>query len=245
MTKALVFIKRCVDPAVAIRLKPDGSAVETQGVKMAINPFDEIAVEEAVRLKEKSLITEIVAASIGPAQSQDTLRQAMAMGADRAVHIATDIYPEPLAVAKTIAALAKRENVDLVLMGKQAIDDDFGQEGVMAATLLGWNFAANAAAVAPDWTVLCETDSGTREVKLTLPAVITADLRLNEPRKAPLPKVLEARKKPLENVSFAQLGIVVENRLENRGVALPEPRPPVIMLNSLEELIAKIEETRR
>lgn len=244
MAKALVLVKRCIDYTVQIRLKPDGSGIETQGVKTAMNPFDEIAVEEAVRLKEKNLISEIVALSIGPVQAQDTLRQAMAMGADRAVHIETNEYPEPLQIAKTLTALAKRENADLVLLGKQAIDDDYGHEGVMTATMLDWNGAFNAAAIAPDWMAVCETDTGTGEIKLALPAVITADLRLNEPRKVPLPKVLEARKKPLESLSFADLGVAADSRLETLNVSLPQPRAAVVMLNSLDELIAKIDEAR-
>lgn len=242
--RALVLVKRCVDHAVAIRLKADGSGVETTGVKMSVNPFDEIALEEAVRLKEQGKITEILALSIGPVQAQDTLRHALAMGADRAVHIAADAYPEPLDVAKTVAALAKRETVDLVLCGKQAIDDDFGHEGPMIAALLNWNAAFNAAKIEMGDTVsvTCETDTGETRKDLSLPALVTCDLRLNTPRAVPLPKVLEARKKPIESVIFDELGITLKPRLETVSVSLPRARDAVIMLDDIDALEGKIRE---
>ena len=198
--KILVPVKRVVDYNVKVRVKADGSGVDLANVKMSMNPFDEIAVEEAVRLKETGKLSEITVVAIGPAQAQDTLRHALAMGADRAIHIATDTYPEPLDVAKTIAALATREGVDLVLCGKQAIDDDYGHEGVMTATLLGWNMAINASKIGMSdvVNVTSETDTGETQNKLNFPAVITCDLRLNTPRSIPLPKVLEARKSRLK-----------------------------------------------
>lgn len=242
--KALVLVKRCVDHAVAIRLKTDGTGVETAGVKMAINPFDEIAMEEAVRLKDQGVLTDITAIAIGPAQAQDTLRHALAMGATHAIHIAADTYPEPLDVAKTLAALATREHADLILCGKQAIDDDYGHEGVMTGALLNWNTATNAARIDVQNTlkVTCETDTGEAHVDLNFPAVITCDLRLNTPRSVPLPKVLEARKKTIESVSFSDLNVAPKNCLNTTSVSLPEPRAAVIMLHDMDALETSIRE---
>lgn len=248
--RILVFVRRCVDYTVPVRIKTDGSDVETSGVKMSMNPFDEIACEEAVRIKEKGIASEIIVLGLGAIQTQDTIRHALGMGADRGIFIETPVSLEPLEKAKIIAAIARAQNADLILLGKQAIDDDFGHEGVMTATLLGWNYAVNAASISflssptseaqTDVSVEQETDNGTEKKNLLLPAVITADLRLNTPRNVPLPKVLEARKKPLEILACST---DIKPHLHTLKAQLPEPRPPVIMLHNIDDLIAKINET--
>ncbi len=241
--KLLVPVKRVVDYNVKVRVKADGSGVETAGVKMSMNPFDEIAVEEAVRLKEKGFATEIVAVSIGIQQCQETLRTALAMGADRAILVLTEESPEPLAVAKLLRALVKREQPGLVIMGKQAIDDDMNATGQMLAGLLGWSqgtFASKVELSEGTATVTREVDGGLETVALTLPAIVTADLRLNEPRYASLPNIMKARKKPLETVVPGDLGIDVAPRLTTLKVTEPPVRQAGIKVGSVAELVAKL-----
>nr|WP_321984149.1 electron transfer flavoprotein subunit beta/FixA family protein [uncultured Lichenicoccus sp.] len=241
--KLLVPVKRVVDYNVKVRVKADGSGVETAGVKMSMNPFDEIAVEEAVRLREKGAATEIVAVSIGVQQCQETLRTALAMGADRAILVLTEESPEPLAVAKLLRALVEREQPGLVIMGKQAIDDDMNATGQMLAGLLGWSqgtFASKVELSDGIATVTREVDGGLETVALTLPAIITADLRLNEPRYASLPNIMKARKKPLESVSPGDLGVDVTPRLTTLKVAEPPVRQAGIKVGSVAELVAKL-----
>ncbi|WP_042699608.1 electron transfer flavoprotein subunit beta/FixA family protein, partial [Azospirillum sp. B506] len=223
--KILCAVKRVVDYNVKIRVKTDQSGVETSNVKFSMNPFDEIAVEEAVRLKEAGTATEIVAVSIGPAQAQETLRTALAMGADRAILVQTDVTAEPLAVAKVLKALVEKEAPGLVILGKQAIDDDCNQTGQMLAALLGWGQGTFASKVAPTGDAVAvtrEIDGGLEVVSLKLPAVVTADLRLNEPRYASLPNIMKAKKKPLETVTPDSLGVDVTPRLKT----VKEREPP-------------------
>ncbi|WP_428377347.1 electron transfer flavoprotein subunit beta/FixA family protein [Lichenicoccus sp.] len=241
--KLLVPVKRVVDYNVKVRVKADGSGVETAGVKMSMNPFDEIAVEEAVRLREKGIATEIVAISIGVQQCQETLRTALAMGADRAILVLTEASPEPLAVAKLLRALVEREQPGLVIMGKQAIDDDMNATGQMLAGLLGWSqgtFASRVELSDGTATVTREVDGGLETVALTLPAIVTADLRLNEPRYASLPNIMKARKKPLETVSPGDLGVDVAPRLTTLKVAEPPVRQAGVKVGSVAELVAKL-----
>ncbi len=241
--KLLVPVKRVVDYNVKVRVKSDGSGVETGGVKMSMNPFDEIAVEEAVRLKEKGVATEIVAVSIGVAQCQETLRTALAMGADRAILVQTETSPEPLAVAKILKVLVGREQPELVIMGKQAIDDDMNATGQMLAGLLGWSqgtFASKVELSEGTATVTREVDGGLETVSLNLPAIITADLRLNEPRYASLPNIMKARKKPLETVTPAELGVDAAPRLVTLRVAEPAVRKAGVKVGSVAELIGKL-----
>ena len=214
--KLLVAVKRVVDFNVKVRVKSDHTGVETSGVKMSMNPFDEIAVEEAVRLKEKGVATEIIAVSLGVTQCQETLRTALAMGADRGILVETDAALEPLAVAKLLKAVAEKEGADLVLLGKQAIDDDMNATGQMLAALLGWpqgTFASKVEIADGTATVTREVDGGLETVALTLPAVITADLRLNEPRYASLPNIMKARKKTIDMMKPADLGVDPAPRL--------------------------------
>ncbi len=208
--KLLVAVKRVVDYNVKVRIKSDHTAVETSGVKMSMNPFDEIAVEEAVRLKEKGVATEIIAVSMGVTQCQETIRTALAMGADRGILVETDVALEPLAVAKMLKALVEKEGIELVIMGKQAIDDDMNATGQMLAALLGWpqgTFASKVEIADGLATVTREVDGGLETVALTLPAVVTADLRLNEPRYASLPNIMKARKKTIDILKPADLGV--------------------------------------
>jgi len=219
MKKILVPVKRVVDYNVKIRVKPDGSGVETNNVKMSMNPFDEIAMEEAIRLREAgdNGVEEIVAVSIGPQKAQETLRTALAMGADRAILIKTDELVEPLGVAKTLKAVIEKEEPELVILGKQAIDDDCNQTGQMLAALLGWpqaTFASKLDVVDGGLNVTREVDGGLQTVALKLPAIITTDLRLNEPRYASLPNIMKAKKKPLEETSPADFGIDIAPRLK-------------------------------
>src|SRR5438132_1252550 len=225
--KILVPVKRVVDFNVKVRVKPDGSGVETANVKMSMNPFDEIAVEEAVRLKEKGVATEIVAVSCGVTACQETLRTALALGADRAVLVETDVELQPLAVAKLLKALVDKEQPQLVILGKQAIDDDANQTGQMLAALLDWpqaTFASKVDIANGVATVKREIDGGLETLELKLPAIITTDLRLNEPRYATLPNIMKAKKKPLERTNPAALGVDVSPRLATLKVAEPPKR---------------------
>jgi electron transfer flavoprotein beta subunit len=246
--KVLVPVKRVVDYNVKIRVKADGSGVETANVKMSMNPFDEIAVEEAVRLKEKGVATEVVAVSLGVAQAQETLRTALAMGADRAIHVQTDAELQPLAVAKALKALCDKEQPRLVVMGKQAIDDDANQTGQMLAALLGWAQGTFASKVEPsgdEVAVTREVDGGLETVRLKLPAVVTTDLRLNEPRYASLPNIMKAKKKPIEATTPAELGVDVAPRLKTLKVAEPPKRSAGIKVGSVDELVDKLKNDAR
>ena len=241
--KLLVPVKRVVDYNVKVRVKSDQSGVELAGVKMAMNPFDEIAVEEAVRLKEKGIAGEIVAISVGPTQAQETLRTALAMGADRGILVETDISPEPLAVAKILKALADREQPGMIILGKQAIDDDMNATGQMLAALLGWpqgTFASKVEIADGTATVTREIDGGLETVVLTLPAVITADLRLNEPRYASLPNIMKARKKTIDTVKPADLGVDPAPRLTTLKVVEPAKRQAGKKVGSVAELVEKL-----
>ena len=225
--KVLVGVKRVIDYNVKVRVKADGTGVETANVKMSMNPFDEIGVEEAVRLKEKGIATEIVAVSMGPAASQETLRTALAMGADRGILVQTDAELQPLAVAKLFKAIAEREAPQLVIVGKQAIDDDSNQTGQMLAALLGWSqgtFASKVAPVEGGLEVTREVDGGLETLALRLPAVVTTDLRLNEPRYASLPNIMKAKKKPIETLTPEALGVDAAPRLVTLKVAEPAKR---------------------
>ena len=225
--KILVPVKRVVDYNVKVRVKPDGSGVDLANVKMSMNPFDEIAVEEAIRLKEKGTATEIVAVSVGPQQAQETIRTALAMGADRGILVKVDGEVEPLAVAKILKAIVEAEQPQLVILGKQAIDDDSNQTGQMLAALLGWGQATFASKVAPDGdsvAVTREVDGGLQTVKLKLPAIVTTDLRLNEPRYASLPNIMKAKKKPIDEKSPADYGVDTAARLKVLKVVEPAKR---------------------
>ncbi|RBM05812.1 electron transfer flavoprotein subunit beta/FixA family protein [Novacetimonas cocois] len=241
--KVLVPVKRVIDYNIKPRVKADGTGVETAGVKMSMNPFDEIAVEEAVRLKEKGVVTEIVAISIGEPKAQDTLRTAMAMGADRSILVETDAVTEPLAVAKVLKALVEKEKPDLVILGKQAIDDDMNATGQMLAGLLGWpqgTFASKVEITDGKAMVTREIDGGLQTVALTLPAIVTADLRLNEPRYASLPNIMKARKKPMEKITPAEVDVDMTPRLSIVSVAEPTGRKAGIKVDSAAELVAKL-----
>ncbi len=241
--KVLVPVKRVVDYNVKVRVRADGSGVETAGVKMSVNPFDEIAVEEAVRLKERGTVSEIVAVSIGPAQCQETLRTALAMGADRGILVETGASPEPLAVAKILRALVLREEPRLVVMGKQAIDDDMNATGQMLAALLGWGqgtFASKLAIEGETAVVTREVDGGLETVAVALPAIVTADLRLNEPRYASLPNIMKARKKPIETIKPGDLGVDPAPRLTMLNVVEPATRKAGVRVGSVAELVSKL-----
>ena len=241
--KALVAVKRVVDFNVKVRVKTDGSDVDIGNVKMSMNPFDEIAVEEAVRLKEAGKISEIVAVSLGVKQCEDTLRTALAMGADRAIHVETDAQLEPLAVAKLLRAIAAQEAPQLLLLGKQAIDDDANQTAQMLAALLGapqGTFASKVVLEDNEVLVTREIDGGVDTVALKLPAVISTDLRLNEPRYVKLPNIMQAKKKPLEKRSPADLGVDITPRLQHTHMAEPKARSGGIKVASVAELAAKL-----
>jgi electron transfer flavoprotein beta subunit len=241
--KILVPVKRVVDFNAKVRVKADGSGVELADVKMSINPFDEIAVEEAIRLKEKGSATEVVAVSIGPAQAEDTLRTALAMGADRGILIGFDAELEPLAVAKVLKAVAIEEKAELIILGKQAIDYDCDQTGQMLAALLGWpqgTFASKVTVDADSIIVTREVDGGHQTVKLKLPAVVTADLRLNQPRYASLPNIMKAKKKPVTKKALVAFGIDVHPRLEILKMAEPPRRKAGVKVASVTELINKL-----
>ncbi|MFC4168575.1 electron transfer flavoprotein subunit beta/FixA family protein [Teichococcus aestuarii] len=240
--KLLVPVKRVVDYNVKVRVKADGTGVETANVKMSMNPFDEIAVEEAVRLKEKGTVTEIVAVTIGPAQAQEQLRTALAMGADRAILVEAE-GAEPLGVAKVLKALVEREQPQLVILGKQAIDDDMNATGQMLAALLGWSqgtYASKVELSADGAKVTREVDGGLETVQLKLPAIVTTDLRLNEPRYASLPNIMKARKKPLETLKAADLGVDLTPRLTVVKVEEPPKRQAGVKVGSVSELVSKL-----
>ena len=241
--KLLVCVKRVVDYNVKIRVKPDGSSVELANVKMSMNPFDEIAVEEAVRLKEQGKATEIVAVSIGLQQAGETIRTALAMGADRGLLVKTDATVEPLAVAKLLAKVVEQEKPDLIIMGKQAIDDDSNQTGQMLAALLGWpqgTFAFRGNVGEGSIDVTREVDGGLQTVALKLPAIVTTDLRLNEPRYASLPNIMKAKKKPLDETSPETLGVDVSPRLKVVRTAEPGGRKAGVKVASVAELVQKL-----
>src|SRR6184192_3143342 len=241
--KVLIPVKRVVDFNVKVRVKPDGSGVDTANVKMSMNPFDEIAVEEAVRLKEKGIATEIVAVSCGVTACQETLRTALAIGADRAILVETDVELQPLAVAKLLQAIAVKEKPQLVILGKQAIDDDANQTGQMLAALLDWpqaTFASKIDIAGGTATVKREIDGGLETVAMALPAVITTDLRLNEPRYATLPNIMKAKKKPLEVVKPDALGVDVSPRLATLKVVEPPKRKAGGKVADAKELVAKL-----
>ncbi len=241
--KILVPVKRAVDKDVKIRVKADGSGVELGNVKMSMNPFDEIAVEEAIRLKEAGLATEIVCASIGPQQAAETIRTALAMGADRGILVKTDGAVEPLAVAKILKAIAAAEQPGLIILGKQAIDDDCNQTGQMLAALLGWPQGTFASKVVLDGDAIMvtrEVDGGLQTVKLKMPAIVTTDLRLNEPRYASLPNIMKAKKKPIDEKTAADYGVDVKPRLEVVKTTEPPVRKAGVKVKTVAELIDKL-----
>ncbi|MEP2942571.1 MAG: electron transfer flavoprotein subunit beta/FixA family protein [Hyphomicrobiales bacterium] len=241
--KILVPVKRVVDYNVKIRVKADGSGVELANVKMSMNPFDEISVEEAIRLKEAGKAEEIIAVSIGPQQSQETLRTALAMGADRAILIKTDDEIEPLSVAKILKAVVEQESPDLVILGKQAIDDDSNQTGQMLAALLGWSQATFASKLEIDGdkaAVTREIDGGLQTISVKMPAVITTDLRLNEPRYASLPNIMKAKKKPLDEKTTADYGVDTAPRLTVVKTVEPAKREAGVIVGSVAELVDKL-----
>ena len=241
--KLLVPVKRVVDYNVKVRVKSDQSGVETSGVKMSMNPFDEIAIEEAVRLKEKGVATEIIAVSMGVPACAETIRTALAMGADRGILVETAAELQPLAVAKMMKALADREQPRLIILGKQAIDDDMNATGQMLAALLGWpqgTFASKLTIEGDTATVTREVDGGLETVALSLPAIVTADLRLNEPRYASLPNIMKARKKPIETIRPADLGVDPAPRLTTLKVVEPPKRSAGRKVGSVSELVEKL-----
>ncbi|XP_060679048.1 electron transfer flavoprotein subunit beta [Hemiscyllium ocellatum] len=252
VTRILVGVKRVIDYAVKIRVKPDRTGVVTDGVKHSMNPFCEIAVEEAVRLKEKKLAQEVIAVSCGPQQCQETIRTALAMGADRGIHVAVTgkDYEAlgPLQVSKILAAIAKQQKVDLILLGKQAIDGDWNQTGQMTAALLDWPQGTFASEVKVEDKKLCvtrEVDGGLETVSLTLPAIVTADLRLNEPRYATLPNIMKAKKKRIEQVTVEELGVDVRSKLQTVSVEEPPHRTAGVRVENAEQLVAQLREIGR
>ncbi|HEY8553570.1 MAG TPA: electron transfer flavoprotein subunit beta/FixA family protein [Burkholderiales bacterium] len=241
--KILVAVKRVVDFNVKVRVKADGTGMDTANLKMSMNPFDEIAVEEAVKLKEAGTATEVVAVSMGPSACQETLRSAMAMGADRAILVQTDAELQPLAVAKLLAAIVKKEQPQLVILGKQAIDDDSNQTGQMLAGLLGWpqgTFASKVKIVDGGLEVTREIDGGLETVALKLPAVVTTDLRLNTPRYVTLPNIMKAKKKPMETLTPESLGVDTTPRLKTLRVQEPPKRKAGVKVADVHELVAKL-----
>jgi len=243
--KLLVPIKWVVDYQLRVRVREDGSGVDASGLKMSMNPFDEIALEEAVRLRESGIARELVVVSCGTAASQETLRTALAMGADRAVLIETDVLLQPLAVAKLLKTLAQRELPQLVIMGKQAIDDDANQTAQMLAAMLGWpqaTFASKLQVTGTTAIVSREIDGGLETLELSLPAVVSADLRLNTPRYASLPNVMKARRAPIECLPAAGLGVDLQPRLTTVRVSAPQPRPAGVRVDSVEALAARLRE---
>ena len=242
--KILVPVKRVVDFNVRVRVRADGSGVETRDVKMSMNPFDEIAIEEAVLLKEAGIAQEIIAVSLGVAACQETLRSALALGADRAILVQTDQELQPLAVAQLLQRIVEQEAADLVLMGKQAIDDDCNQTGQMLAGLLGWaqaTFASKIKIEQSQVTVVREVDGGLETVQMQLPAVITTDLRLNQPRYPSLPNIMKAKQKKLAVISAEELGVDIKPRLLTLKVASPPIRKPGIKVESVQELVDKLQ----
>jgi electron transfer flavoprotein beta subunit len=243
--KILVPVKRVVDFNVKIRVKPDGSGVELANIKMSMNPFDEIAVEEAIRLKEAGKATEIVVVSIGPAQASETIRTALAMGADRGILVKAEGAVEPLAVAKILKGIAEAEKPGLIILGKQAIDDDSNQTGQMLAALLGWaqgTFASKSAIDGDSVSVTREVDGGLQTVKLKAPVIVTTDLRLNEPRYASLPNIMKAKKKPIEEKTAADYSVDTKPRLEIIKTSEPAGRKSGVKVGSVAELVAKLKD---
>ncbi len=241
--KILVAIKRVVDYSVKVRVKADGSGIDLAGVKMSLNPFDEIAVEEAVRLKEKGIASEIVVVSIGEKACQDPLRTALALGADRAIHVETSFETQPLGVAKTLKVLIERELPQLVILGKQAIDDDFNQTGQMLSALLKWpqgTFISRLEVKGQDIEVVREVDGGLETLQMPLPAILTTDLRLNEPRYATLPNIMKAKQKPLEVLRAETLGVDLTPHLKMLHIDVPPPRKPGIKVKDVDELLDKL-----
>lgn len=241
--KILVAVKRVVDSNIKVRVKADGSGMETANLKMAMNPFDEIAVEEAVRLKEAGGATEVVAVSMGPSACQETLRSAMAMGADRSILVQTDAELQPLAVAKLLAGIVKKEDPRIVFLGKQAIDDDSNQTGQMLAALIGWpqgTFASKVKVADSSVEVTREIDGGLETVSLKLPAVITVDLRLNTPRYVTLPNIMKAKKKPMETLKPEDLGVDTAPRLKTLKVTDPPSRKAGAKVADVKELVVKL-----
>ena len=243
--KVLIPVKRVVDYNVKIRVKADGSGVELANVKMSMNPFDEISVEQAIRMKEAGQVEEIVVVSVGPQQSQETLRTALAMGADRAILVKHDEIVEPLAVAKILKGVVEEEQPGLVILGKQAIDDDANQTGQMLAALLGWSqgtFASELEVAGDVAKVTREVDGGLQKIEIKMPAIITTDLRLNEPRYASLPNIMKAKKKPLDEKSPADYGVDTAPRLTVVTTEEPEGRKAGVKVGSVEELVAKLKD---
>lgn len=242
--RCLVGVKRVIDYAVKIRVKPDKMGVETANVKMSMNPFDEIAVEEAVRLKEKKVVSEIVAVTVGPTASQEQLRTALAMGADRGIHVVTDAETVPLHVAKLFKALVEKEEPGLVILGKQAIDDDCNQTGQMLAALMGWPQGAFASQLTfkdgETVEVEREVDGGLETLAMKLPCVVTADLRLNDPRYATLPNIMKAKKKKIDKMKPEDLGVTLTEHLTTVSVEEPPKRKAGIMVSSVDELVDKL-----
>ncbi|MDC0976152.1 electron transfer flavoprotein subunit beta/FixA family protein [Alphaproteobacteria bacterium] len=241
--KILVPVKRVVDYNVKVRVKSDNSGVELDNVKMSMNPFDEIAVEEALRLKEKGVATEVIAISIGVSQVQETIRNALAMGADSGIFVEVNETLEPLNIAKIISSVAKKENVDLMILGKQAIDDDMNATSQMVAALLNWpqaTFASKIEIVDKIVKVSREVDGGIENIEVNLPAVISTDLRLNEPRYASLPNIMKAKKKPINEIKIDELKINIKQRLDILKVEEPSKRQSGIMLKTIEELVDKL-----
>jgi electron transfer flavoprotein beta subunit len=246
--KVLVTVKRVIDPYVKVRVKSDGTGVETANVKMAMNPFCEIAVEQAVRMKEAGIVTEIVAVSVGAPQCQETLRTAMAMGADRGILVETAAEVQPLGVAKLVKAIIEKEQPKLVIMGKQAIDDDSNQAGQMVSALLGWPQSAFTSAIAVNGDsadVTREIDGGLEKLTIKLPAVVTTDLRLNEPRYVTLPNIMKAKKKPLEVIKPEALGVDIAPRLKTLKVEEPPKRSAGVKVADVAELVAKLKNEAR
>ena len=241
--KVLVPVKRVLDYNVKARVKPDQSGVDLSNVKMSMNPFDEIAVEEAVRLQEAGTASETIVVSIGPAKAQETIRTGLAMGMDRGVHVQTDDDLEPLAVAKMLKAVAEAEGAELIIMGKQAIDNDYGSTGGMLGALLDWPIGSAANSIAIDGgsvTVVKEVDGGLQTVKLQMPAIVTSDLRLNEPRYASLPNIMKAKKKPIEAKTPADLGVDTAPRLKILKVTEPAAREAGIKVEDAAQLVEKL-----
>ena len=243
--KILVPVKRVVDYNVKVRVKQDQTGVELNNVKMAMNPFDEIAVEQALRIKEAGEAEEVVLVSIGPAQAKETIRTGLAMGADRGIYIEAPHETEPLSIAKLLTNVAKKENPKLIICGKQAIDDDSNQTGQMMSAILGWSQATFASSVSlsiDDATVVREIDGGLETIKVKMPAVITVDLRLNEPRYASLPNIMKAKQKPIDTLTVDELGVDIKPRLSVIKVEEPASREAGVKVNSVMELVKKLKE---
>ncbi|MFT5180946.1 MAG: electron transfer flavoprotein beta subunit [Alphaproteobacteria bacterium] len=246
--KVLVPVKRVIDYNVKIRVKADNTGVETANVKMSMNPFDEISVEEAIRMREAGTVDEIIVVSMGVQQCQETIRTALAMGADRGIHVKSDEELEPLAVAKLLKALVDKEGTELVILGKQAIDDDSNQTGQMLAALLGWSqgtFASGIELADGGAKITREVDSGLETIQVDLPTIVTVDLRLNEPRYASLPNIMKAKKKPIDEVTPADLGVDTAPRLQTIQVAAPPVRQAGVMVDSVAALVDKLKNEAR